>query len=113
MSEVVGWVVVVLALLIGILAGYLCARFRKLGLGLLACGGGVGLGFILTTTFMIANQYAYYITIIVCALVLGILTYYIQEGVIIGITSFLGSYSLIRGISLYAGGFPDEMLLRQ
>lgn len=77
MSEVVGWVLIALALLIGALAGYLCVRYRKLGLGLLACGGGVGLGFIITTTFLISNEYAYYITIIVCALALGILTFYI------------------------------------
>jgi hypothetical protein len=113
MSEVVGWVVVVLALLVGILMGYLCVRFRKLGIALLSCGGGVGIGFMITTTFLISNTYAYYCTIVACALALGMLAYCIEAGVIIGITSFLGSYSIVRGISLYAGGFPDEMLLHQ
>lgn len=113
MSEVVGWVMVALALLLGTLAGYLCARFRSLGLGLLACGGGVAVGFMLTTTFMVANQAAFYCIIIACALVLGVLAYFIQEGIIIGVTSFLGSYSIIRGVSLYAGGFPDEIYLHQ
>lgn len=31
-----------------------------------------------------------------------------MEQVIIVATSLIGSYAIIRGISLYAGGFPDE-----
>jgi len=32
----------------------------------------------------------------------------IEKTVIILLTAFLGSYAFVRGISLYAGGFPSE-----
>ena len=31
--------------------------------------------------------------------------------VIIIATSFMGSYAIVRGVSLYAGGFPSEISL--
>ena len=46
-----------------------------------------------------------------CALILGLLTYFLQETVVIFMTSLVGSYAIVRGVSLYAGGFPSEMEL--
>merc|ERR1711907_422791 len=40
----------------------------------------------------------------VCAIVAAV----VEKHVIILITSFVGSYCFVRGISLYAGGFPNE-----
>jgi len=33
-----------------------------------------------------------------------------QQALIFG-TAFMGSYSFIRGVSVFAGGFPNEMTL--
>ena len=33
------------------------------------------------------------------------------EGIRVYLTSFIGSYFFVRGISFYAGGFPDEFAL--
>lgn len=32
----------------------------------------------------------------------------VEKSVIILLTAFIGSYAFVRGISLYAGGFPSE-----
>jgi len=50
----------------------------------------------------------YWITIAVCAVVLMILSYMMFEYIVIFSTSLIGAYSIVRGISLYAGGFPNE-----
>ena len=36
------------------------------------------------------------------------LAYFLVETVVIISTSFIGSYCIVKGISLYAGGFPNE-----
>ena len=38
-----------------------------------------------------------------------ILAYFIREFIIILAASFISSYSFIKGISLFAGGFPSKM----
>jgi hypothetical protein len=50
----------------------------------------------------------YWSTIIISIIVCIIGAYFLVEHVIIFATSLIGSYAIIRGISLYAGGFPDE-----
>jgi hypothetical protein len=32
----------------------------------------------------------------------------IEDPLIVGLTGFMGSYSLVRGVSFFVGGFPDE-----
>lgn len=41
----------------------------------------------------------------------GILSIFLFEHAIIIATSIIGAYAFMRGISLYAGGFPNEMEL--
>lgn len=45
------------------------------------------------------------------AIIASILSFYFYDRVLILATSFGGSYMLLRGISLYAGGFPNEFTL--
>ena len=71
------------------------------------------LGFLVTTTFAVSNVYAYYAILVAGAVSIFFITYKIEEVVVIMLTSFIGSYALIRGISLYAGGFPSEASLQE
>jgi len=52
--------------------------------------------------------YIYYIIIVSSAIILSVIAMAVEKIVIILITSFIGSYAFIRGISMYAGNFPDE-----
>lgn len=72
--------------------------------------GGVVLGLLITTVVgpAVSNAVLYYCIIIGCALIAFVITLKIETGVIIVSTSFIGSFMIIRGISMYAGGFPNE-----
>jgi hypothetical protein len=47
-----------------------------------------------------------------CAL-FGYLTFVLFERVLIFGTALIGSYSFIRGISMFAGHFPSEIVIMQ
>lgn len=93
--------------------GFGFMKARKLGISVFAGWGGVMFGFIVTTTFVVSNIYAYYGLIAACALVMFIAAWKIEETVVILLTAFIGSYSLVRGVSLYVGGFPSETELQK
>ena len=88
--------------------GALLVKKRKYGIGILAAWGGVMLGFLITTMFIMKNVYMYYGIIVLCAVVLCVIAIKVETIVIIIMTSFIGSYACIRGIAMYAGNFPDE-----
>lgn len=110
-SDVVEWIIVGCCVLLGCLVGFFFYKHRPLGLALLSACGGIALGFLLNVTFFIKEDWQYYGIIAACAILLGLLTYFLQETVIIFMTSLLGAYAVVRGVSLYAGGFPSEMEL--
>jgi len=53
----------------------------------------------------------YWITILICVMIVYFFSYIIEGLIIIVATSLIGSYLAIRGISIVLGGFPDESYL--
>lgn len=104
----VEWIIVAVFVLLGLAVGALLAKLRKIGISIMAAWGGVMIGFLITTMFVMKNVYVYYGIIVGCAVVLFVFAYQVETIVIILITSFIGSYACIRGISMYVGNFPDE-----
>ena len=107
-NQAILWVSFGVILLVAAGCGALLVKFRKYGVGLFAAWGGVMLGFLVTTTFAIANVYAYYAVLIAAAIFMFFVAIKIEKTVVIILTAFIGSYALIRGISLYAGHYPSE-----
>jgi len=107
------WVIIVLVFIGANIVGFILVKFRKWGIAALAGWGGVMIGFMITTTFVIKNQGAYWSIVIGCGLASGVTAFVIEKHTIMFLTSFSGSYFLIRGISLYAGGFPNEIELHK
>ena len=107
------WTIFGVLVLLGLLVGLLLAKLSKLGIFVLAGWGGFCLGLILYNSFIykIDNSHAilFWITNILLALIAGVLSIYFFDHILILTTSFIGSYLFIRGISFYAGGFPDEI----
>ena len=89
----------------------MAVKARKYGIALLCAGGGAVLGLVLTNTFFIESKAVYYLIIIGSALVVALFGYKFEKITIIAVTSFIGSYGIVRGISLYAGGFPNELTI--
>lgn len=104
----VNWVILGGMALIALLAGYGLMKARKYGIALLAIWGGVMIGLLLTSSFFIESKALYWCIVIGCGLLVGVFAFFAEEIVICGATAFIGSYAVIRGISLYAGDFPAE-----
>jgi hypothetical protein len=107
-KEWVIWTAFVVIALVSFGIGLLMVKFRKYGIGLFAGWGGVMLGFVVTTTFAVKHVYAYYAIIIVGGVGMFFVAIKVEKTAIILLTAFIGAYSFVRGISLYAGGFPSE-----
>jgi len=111
------WVVFFIALIIGCTLGYLAVKFEKVGFfGLGFCLGGVGGMFLfngvilpfLSTSQGQNYQWLFYVVLSVLAVIGGLLALWIWRDVIIIATSVIGSYMMVRSLSVVIGGFPPE-----
>lgn len=107
------WVVVAVAVIIGGVLGYFCSKYKRKVFGLLL---GIVTGYFIGQT--VYNFAAKGITwqptvvrvlIIVGAMIVMILiSCFFMKFLTIFCTSFIGAYLFVRGISLFAGKFPNE-----
>lgn len=107
------WLVVSLAIVVGIICGYLATKVEKIGGALLAGWGGFCLGVVINETVLyLAHSTALFwcvnIGLAVLFAIIGFLLF--NQSVIIA-TSFIGAYMTMRGIGIMAGGFPNEYVL--
>lgn len=112
-DEWVIWVILIIGIILGCTAGYFVFKYHEKILTFLVGGlGGFLLGEFLFNLFGNAingNGTLIHILFIVISIVACIiLAYFLKSFIIILATSFIGSYALIRGISLFAGHFPSE-----
>lgn len=109
------WIVFSVCAVVGVCIGILLAFLVRLGVGVLAAWGGFCVGLILYNAFLykIDNDanVAFWCFTIGFAVIAAVLSLWLFWHAIIIATSIIGSYGLIRGISMYLGGFPDEMEL--
>ena len=111
----VGWIVLVISLLLGTIVGLLLARVSKLGVAVLSGWGGICLGLILYSAFLYKTEsnVVFWLLIIGLCLVFAGLSFVIFDHILIISTTLIGSYAFVRGISLYAGGYPNEFTLAE
>jgi len=110
------WVVLGIGIVLGLVLGYFLSKSYKVFVGLF--GGYIGYLFgTLLYTFAISridwNQTAlYWIIILSMIIICLLLSYFFADFIMITCTSFIGGYLTVRGISLYAGGFPNEQVIK-
>lgn len=109
----VGWTVLGCATIIGLIVGFIMFKFKKFGAAILGGWGGFMLGLLLNETvlYKAQSEILFWCVAIACAVVAAVLTFFIVGHVLVISTSFIGAYLLFRGISLYAGGYPNEFEL--
>jgi len=85
----------------------------RVGVALLAGWGGVMLGLVIYNAFLYKanSNILFWCFIIGMGLVFSIISFFVFEHACILATAFVGSYCVIRGISLYAGHYPNEFTL--
>lgn len=106
------WLVIVIAVAFGCLIGYIMSYF----IWLPGVVFGALLGFVLTffifnlcLRFIESNPTAvFWVTLVVCLVGGSLFGYFYQEEICIVSTSIVGAYAIVRGISFWCGGFPDE-----
>jgi hypothetical protein len=108
-----GWIIAGVTAFVGIFVGLALAYMFRLGAAVAAAWGGVSLALILYNSFVYKldnpNHVVFWIFVVSMGLIFGVLTLWFFWPAIILATSFAGSYMIMRGISMYAGGFPSEM----
>ena len=111
----VGWTVLSCSILIGLVAGFFMMKLERVGAALLAGWGGFLLGVMLNEMILYKaeSQALFWCISIGCGIAAAVLSFFFYEHVLINMTAFAGAYMLIRGISLYAGGFPNEFTLAE
>ena len=107
------WIVFIVCIVVGVMAGLLLAFLNKFGIAVLGGWGGFCPVLILSNTVFYkidgdGNIDLWCITIGL-AIVSAILTLYHFGNALIIVTAITGSYALMRGISMFAGGYPDEI----
>jgi hypothetical protein len=109
----VGWLVVSLAIILGLIGGYLLQKYEKVDAALLGAWGGFTLGVLLNETvlYLVHSTALFWCVNIGLAVVGALVGFFAFNPVIMIGTAFIGSYLTMRGISLYAGGFPNEYVL--
>jgi hypothetical protein len=109
----VGWVVLGVSIVVGLLVGFLFIKFIKLGVFVLAGFGGYTLGLLLYNAFLykIDSQVAFWCITVGIALVAGVLGLFLFDHVLIHATAFFGSYLFIYAIGLVAGGYQNPFTI--
>ena len=107
------WVMLVLGIILGSTAGYFVFKHHEKFLSFLVGGvAGFFLGEFLFNLFGNAipgNSTVIHILFVVFSIIaLIVVAFFLKDFIVIFATSFIGSYTLIRGISLFAGYFPSE-----
>lgn len=99
---------------LGVFAGWFIKKIQRIGITLLGAAAGFFGGFLLYTFVFIQwlDHVAVLITLsLLGALIVGFLSWKFIKTWIVYLSAFLGSYAFIRGISLFAGKYPNELVL--
>jgi hypothetical protein len=113
-AEWIIWVMLALGIILGCTAGYFTFKYHEKVLALLTGGvSGFFIGQFLYNLFgnqIPANGIVINIVFVIVSIgVMIAIAFFFKKFIVIFATSFIGSYCFIRGISLFAGGFPDEI----
>jgi Domain of unknown function (DUF4203) len=94
-------------------AGFFIKKTSDIALGVLGGIGGFFGAFLLYSLvfakFVTATTWLLWITLFAGVFGGAFIAYKFKQNILIQLTAVVGAYALIRGISLLAGGFPNEM----
>lgn len=109
-----GWAVLGGSLVAAVALGLLMTKFARIGAVFLAAWGGFMLGMLVNETVLIdilPQSYYFWICCAAGASACAFTVFVWYNHAVIWSSSLVGSYLIVRGVSLYLGGFPDEFLL--
>jgi len=98
-------------ILLGLCLAWCMRNAIKTGMTILGGVGGGCLAVIITQACMLTNENIRMGLVFGLSVAGAILGYWMSTGVIIMFSSFLGAFMTVRGVSLFAGGYPNELTL--
>lgn len=106
-----GWVILACSAILGLIVGFFAAKLVRIGAFFLGAWAGAAVGLLLSNMafYKIDSEVVLWVLVILLALVVGLLSIVLFNPIVIFSTSFLGGYLLMRGLSLVAGGYPNEL----
>jgi hypothetical protein len=111
------WLICLLCLVLGILAGYFIAKIETLAPTILAgCLGYISGAVLYNLVFKFIKYDAsvvYWVTIASTVVLLVVLACFMPTHFIIIPTAFIGAFCAMKGMSTMIGGFPDERYIVQ
>ena len=107
------WMIVSLSLLVGLIVGILLARTRKLYAVVVAACAGFMTGVLLNVAvlYLAKSKILFWSVNVGLTVLCALLALVWFNTAILLSTSLVGSYLTARGVSLFAGGFPNEYTL--
>lgn len=112
-SKTVFWIVIGCFGLFSLSLGFCFYKLQKYGVIMLGAVAGLMIAHVVTCAVLIKNRYIWWAITVSCPVALGIFTCACHKNIRIVFTALIGAYSVTRGISSYAGGFPNELELQQ
>ena len=107
------WVILVICSVIGFTCSYYLVKSMKYGLAVVGGGSGAALALLICSTFSVQQPPVFWGIIVVSAMIFTVLTFKMSDQFMIFSTAMMGSYMLVRGVSFYAGGYPNEFEMMQ
>jgi len=110
------WVVLACSAVLGLLVGFILAKMKKLGGAALAGWGGFCLALLIWNTFLYlttTSDALFWSFTIGIAVLCGLLTLVLFDHVIINATSMIGSFMMMAGIGIVAGGYQNPFTISE
>jgi len=107
------WVIGGIAVILGSIAGYFLTKLVRIGVTALGTWVGVIISLLVHEAFMytLHQQWLFWLMVIGFGIVFGGVSYWKYKLILMVATAFIGSYFMVRGVSLYIGGYPNEFTL--
>jgi hypothetical protein len=105
-----GWVILACSAILGLIVGFFAAKLVRIGAFVLGAWAGAGVGLLLSNMafYKIDSVAVLWVMIVLLGLIVGCLSFVFFNPIVIFSTSIIGGYMLMRGLSLVAGGYPNE-----
>lgn len=109
----IGWTSVICSVMIGLVSGSFMMKLDRVGCGVVAGWSGFVFGLVLNEACFdfFNHEILFWFLNIFLALLNCILSYFYYDHVFINSTAGSGAFLIVRGVSLYAGGYPNMFTL--
>jgi len=103
----------VVSLIIAVFVGFILKKMLQIGAAILGGVGGffIGVAIYKLLLFFTNSNAVLLVIAIFSSLFMAFLSFRFYDKIVIFGTSFIGSYAFVRGISLFLGYFPSEIMI--